>query len=295
METKDRGARGLAAPLAAFVATLFLPFAASASPGASPPPPLEARTAVDWTTGLLTADVELDLATAGIRLPSGRSQAERSLEAAVPDLVRDAVLSVELDSHRTVADSLEDGTLDPAAFERFLGAGRRTRSALSRDLGRLVAAYEWKLADLAALYVRHSVPIDLPPPDRYAPTKAYTGIVIYAQGEFGVRGEHRTDRLRPCLFPRLYDEAMRTLIDRNQLYPDALRAWGAVGYATGLGDPVVEARAGGSPLRIMASQIFGSHRTDAVINVDDALKILGSPANRELVRQGKVVFVIGEP
>jgi len=295
METKDRGARGLAAPLAAIVATLLMPISAAAAPDATPPEPLSAKTSVDWTTGLIKADLEMDLAAAGVRLPSGRSQAERGLEEAVPDLVRDAVLSIELDSYRTVADSLEDGALDPAAFDSFLSAGRRTRSALSRDLGRLVASYEWKLADLASLYVRHSDPIDLPPPDRYAPTKAYTGIVIYAQGDYGVRGEHRTDRLRPCLFPRLYDEAMHTLIDRNQLYPDALRAWGAVGYATGLGDPVVEARAGGSPLRIMASQIFGSHRTDAVINVDDALKILGSPANRELIRQGKVVFVIGEP
>ena len=30
-------------------------------------------------------------------------------------------------------------------------------------------------------------------------------------------------------------------------------------------------------------------------SADDALKILGSAANRELARQGKVVFVIDEP
>ncbi|PKL23946.1 MAG: hypothetical protein CVV47_11800 [Spirochaetae bacterium HGW-Spirochaetae-3] len=297
METKDRGARGHAASLAAIVAALFLPLTAGAAPDAAPlvSTPLGATTSVDWTIGVLRADVELDLAAAGIRLPSGRSQAERSLEEAVPDLVRGAALSVELDSYRTVADSLTDGTLDPAAFEAFLGAGRRIKSSLSRDLGRLVASYEWKLADLASLYVRHSVPIDLPAPDRYAPTRAYTGIVVYAKGEYGVRGEHRDGKLRPCLFPRLYDEAMHPLVERNLLYPDALRAWGAVGYATGLSDPIVEARAGAAPLRIMASQIFGSHRTDAIINADDALKILGSPENRELARQGKIVFVIDAP
>ena len=63
----------------------------------------------------------------------------------------------------------------------------------------------------------------------------------------------------------------------------------------GLDDPVIASRAGDSPLRVIASAIFGSNRTNAVISADDALKILGSPANRELARQGKVVFVIDEP
>jgi len=290
METKKLGSNPLWTVGAAIVGFCLLPVIAGALPAS-----FASSTTVDWTAGLIKADVQLDLGAAGIKLPSGRSQAERSLKSAVPELIRDTVLSVDLDSYRTVGDSLADGTLDPALFETFLEAGRMTRSSLSRDLSKLQESYEWKLADLAALYVRHSVPIDLPAPDRYVPARVYTGIVVYLQGEYGVRGEHRTARLRPCLFPKLFDESMRTIVERNLLYPDALRSWGAVGYAKDLGDPIVETRAGSAPLRIIATEIFGSRRTDALISNEDALKILGSPENRSLAQQGKVVFIIDAP
>ena len=45
-------------------------------------------------------------------------------------------------------------------------------------------------------------------------------------------------------------------------------------------------------LRIMAYQIFGTLRTDTVITRTDALKILGDPANRELIKTGRIVFVL---
>lgn len=290
METKKSGRSPLGAVRAAIIALMLLPVVAHAVPES-----FASNTTVDWTAGIIRAEVQLDLGAAGIKLPSGRFQAERSLQAAVPDLVRETALSVELDSYRTVGDSMADGTLDPALFEAFLEAGHKTRSALSRDLSKLQESYEWKLADLAALYVRHRVPIELPAPDRYVPARTYTGIVVYLQGEYGVRGEQRTARIRPCLFPKLFDESMRTIVERNLQYPDALRAWGAVGYATNLGAPIVEARAGSAPLRIIATEIFGSRRTDAIISTEDALKILGSPENRTLAQEGKVVFIIDTP
>lgn len=280
--------RCLAAVFFAISAALAaVPAMAQGNPGA-----FSSTILVDWNAGIIRAEAGLDLLAAGIRLPGGRAEAERLLEAAMPDLVRDVAMGIRLDSWRTVGDSLDDGTLGTSQFESFLDDGRRTRSSLTRDLTQLTTTYEWRLADLGALYVRHSVPIDLPMPSRYVPTRPYTGIVVYVQGSFSVHGEHRSDALRPCLFPRLYDEGMTPILERNLMEPGALRAAGAVAYATSLDDPVVEARAGGAPLRIMAAEIFGSNRTDAVIRQDDALRILGSAENRALVQAGKVVFVI---
>lgn len=285
MNTTERRAFSV---MAAIATLILAPWTLGASPYSS-------EVKVEWTAGLFRADVELDLGLAGIRLPSGRSEAEWQLGLAVPGLVKEAILAVGLDSFRSVGDSIEDGSLDPSMFEDFLDAGRKTSSSLSRDMGKLQVSYEWRIADLAALYVRHSVPIDLPIPERYAPTRVYSGIVVYVQGDYTVRGEHRSGTLRPCIFPRLYDAAMNTILERNLMDPAALRAWGTVAYAASLDDPIVEARAGGNPLRIIATEIFGSRRTDPVISADDALRILGSPENRDLARQGKVVFVIDLP
>ncbi|GAB1458126.1 hypothetical protein MASR2M48_34340 [Spirochaetota bacterium] len=43
------------------------------------------------------------------------------------------------------------------------------------------------MADLAALYVKHSRPVDLPAAERYVPSKTYTGIVVFIKEEYGVR------------------------------------------------------------------------------------------------------------
>jgi hypothetical protein len=292
MDTTFRAAATRRPALCKFAALTLVVFALGASALGASETAYTSSSSVDWTTGFIRASVELNLAGAGLRLPSDRAEAERLIQAAIPDLVKDTVLGIGLDSYRTVADSLDDGTLDPTVLRAFLEAGNRVMLAMDRDMENLVARFEWRLPELAALYVRHSVPVRLATPTRSMPTRAYSGIVLYAQGDYPVRGEHGEDRLRPCLFPRIYDEAMTPMLERNLVDPAALRAWGAVAYATGLDDPVIVTRAGGNPLRIMVTGVFGSKRTDAMISVDDSQRILGLPENRDLIRAGKVVFVI---
>ena len=273
-------------------AVLALSSALALASTASAPSPFGCDVQMDWSAGVIEARVELDLGLAGIRLPSGRSQADSVLTAAIPSLIRDRVLAVPLDSYRTVGDSLSDGTLEPSALDGFLEGGRRLESALSRDAQKLTARYAWSLTDLAGLYVRHSRPQEPAEAGRFLATRDYSGIVVYAKGSLPVRGERRESGLRPCLLPRMFDEDMNAVLERNFVDPEALRSWGCVGYAADLDDPVVQARAGSDPLRIMASGVFGTARTDAVITGDDALRILGSPANRRLLREGRVVFVL---
>ncbi|MGD9940730.1 MAG: hypothetical protein AB7T74_13095 [Clostridia bacterium] len=272
----------------AFMAILIaasFPLQAAASPYLS-----ELR--LDWQRGTMTAEVEMDLVASDIRLPSGRSEAEKAMTRIAPDLVRDSVLSIVLDSYRTVDDSLDDGSVDPEALRDFIESGKRLATAMSSDMTRIRASFQWNLAELASLYVRHSIPIALPEADRFVPTRAYTGIIVYVQGEYAVRGEHRPGRLAPSLFPRIYDDEMNPILSRNHVSPEALRTDGIAAFARGLDDPVIELRAGNDPLRIMAYQIFGTLRTDTIITRNDAQKILGDPANRELIRNGRIVFVL---
>ena len=264
-------------------ATILVPATAS---------PYLAEFHLDWQQGTMIAVVEMDLAASGIRLPSGRSEGERAIARKAPDLVRDTVTAIVMDSYRTVDDSLDDGSIDPEALRDFIESGKRLDTVMSSDMARMRASYQWNLAELAGLYVRHTTPTTLPEADRFVPTRAYTGIIVYVQGEYAVRGEHRVGRLIPSLFPRIYDDEMNPILSRNHVDPAALRAGGIAAFAKRLDDPVIELRAGDDPLRLMAYQIFGTLRTDIIITRTDALKILGDPANRELVRTGKIVFVL---
>jgi hypothetical protein len=51
-------------------------------------------------------------------------------------------------------------------------------------------------------------------------------------------------------------------------------------------------RVGDKPLRIMARGVFGIRPTDPIIDGEDARIILSSEANRRLLREGRVAFVI---
>jgi hypothetical protein len=104
-------------------------------------------------------------------------------------------------------------------------------------------------------------------------------------------GTNGVVQARPALFPRLFDENMSVILEKGMCAPEALAAWGMVGYATSLDDPVVLQRAGALPLRLVARGVFGDNSTDIVIPTEAALQLLTLQQNIELLREGKVVII----
>jgi len=159
------------------------------------------------------------------------------------------------------------------------------------------ATYSLGLDAVAALFLSGARPSSIRAPLQERPTRDYTGIVIYAKGELPVHGESISGKAEPCLFPRVYDDEMSLFLDRTIVAPEVLAGSGEVaeggvlGYASTLGVETGK-RVGEDPMRIMAKELFGDDRTDYIISREDALRILSSAANRELLRQGKVVVVL---
>ncbi len=249
-------------------------------------------TRVDWFSQKLVVDISLDLAKAGLRMPAARSEAGLAVTRDLADLARGGVFSLLVDSYRDVGQTTSDGTISVDDLLGFLNKGARTGARFSSDFASYRATYEFPLTRLSELFVRHTVPHEPPPSLRFVPTKRYTGVVIYAAGEYPVQGEHVDARLVPALFPRIYDETMSLVLERNMMDPAAIRRWGLVAYASDLSDPSLESRVGDDPLRIMAYRVFGTNRTDIVITEEDALKILNLADNRALLREGRVVVVL---
>jgi hypothetical protein len=266
--------------------------AAAASAAADPSgAPYKVAATIDWKSRVLSLRVVLDLEAAGLRLPSGRLEAQRMTERDLAGLAKDEVFSVRFDSYRDVEDTIADGTLDAQRILSLPGAARLASSALTKDLRGYAAEYELGLDSIAALYLDGYSPAPSRQPIDAVPTRDYTGIVVYAKGELPVRGEAVEGKAAPCLFPRIFDDRMRLVLDRDMVAPEALASGGVLGYADAIGFEA-GSRVGGDPLRVMARELFGDGRTDYVISSQDALRILSSPANRELLRQGKVVVVL---
>jgi len=76
--------------------------------------------------------------------------------------------------------------------------------------------------------------------------------------------------------------------------PNIATSQGIVRYGTDQ-DPITYVeRIGGDPLRIVARGLFGVSPTDPIIADIDALRILSSPENRALLREGRIVIVTGD-
>jgi hypothetical protein len=239
----------------------------------------------------MAIEVSLDMARSGLRLPSGRLEAQRLIDRELPGIVRSLVVDLPVDSHRSVADCLKDGTLDVADLLGLEASLKDRAATFTKDMRSFVASYDLPLGSVASLFVRHRSATPPSVPLEYRASRPYTGIVIYAELALPVHGERTSDSLRPCLFPRIFDDTMALLLDRNGVEPAALASWGEVGYSPAL-DLSSLARVGDDPLKIDATALFGSDRTDIIIPRDEAMKILTLKANRDLLAAGRVIVVM---
>ena len=287
---KHRVSRSALAASCALAFTLLGPAPPCPAQEQRPAELYETHAIVDWKARLLTIEVELTLAAAGLRLPEGRLSAERMIERDLPGLAKDAVLAIQADSYRSIEDAVADGSFDSQSLVALASLAHFEGSSFSKDLRKFIASYSLRIDAIAALFLSGASPSPIRAPLDSRPARAYSGIVIYAKGSLPIHGEAVEGRAAPCLFPRVFDTEMNLVLDKSLVLPDILAREGVLGYASGLG---VEAggRVGADPLRVMAVELFGDRRTDYLISRDDALRILSSPENRGLLRQGRVVVV----
>jgi hypothetical protein len=256
---------------------------------------------VEWDAMEINAAVSLDLASANIKLPTGRTQAEALIGDEYLKLIRPGILNLPVDSSATIADLIDRGEFSFLRAENLALGARMVPHALSPDLSTLSAAYTVSLAGVSADLIRHSRPAEIPRTLIPVPAPAYTGIIIIASGELPVHGKNSAALPVPCLFPKVWDTGMNLIYERNMLEPRNAQRAGIVRYATaesvfrptpsGLSAEIT-ALVGQSPLRILARGVFGERPTDPVIDRADALLIISSEENRRLLREGRVVIVL---
>jgi hypothetical protein len=265
-------------------------------------PKLDISGAVNWEKMEIEARVSLDLASAGVRLPVGRSQGEELIRAGYSGLIQPRILSIPVDSSHTVADYVRSGDFSLFQAEAFAWKAQLRPPAHSADLSSLNAAYRLNLEELAMEFLDHTRPAA--PPRIIAPPPAadYTGILIIAGEELPLHGTNRSALPLPCLFPKIWDTDMNLVYEKNMLETSpgenlvlryARRESIFLPSPSGLSPGVTET-VGERPLRILARGVFGVRPTDPIIDREDAVLILSSENNRRLLREGRVVIVLDD-
>jgi hypothetical protein len=258
---------------------------------------------VEWEKMEIAASVAVNLASAGIRLPTGRSQAEEFIAAEYPRLIRPLLLSLPVDSSSILQDLIDRGELSLRNLESVARDARRLPPALSADLSSMTASYTIDLSRLSAALVRHSRPAELARPLRPLPAASYTGIIVLAAEALPIRGRNSSGLVQPCLFPKIWDSQMNLIYERNMMDTDRARSAALIRYVPPSGvfrptpsglSPELAELVGNNPLRIIARGVYGIRPTDPVIDREDALLILSSDDNIRLLREGRVAIMLNE-
>ncbi|MDR1429456.1 MAG: polymerase [Spirochaetaceae bacterium] len=263
-------------------------------------PRIDLSGGVSWERMELRAQAALNLGRADIRLPSGRSQAEELIHDAFPALIQPSLLSLPVDSSSTVGDLIDRGELTLNGVGHIAMSAKRFPPALSQDLSSLSAGYSVDLALISSSLIRHRHTADIPRTLLTASGGNYTGIIIFADQELPVHGRNISASTLPCLFPKIWDSDMNLIYQKNMVESEKARD-GIVRYTSsgkvfmpspsGL-DSSLENFVGPNPLRILARSVYGERPTDPVIDRSDALLIIASEENRQLLREGRVVIVL---
>ncbi len=264
-------------------------------------PQIGLQSGIAWDKQQVEAAVSLDLPSAGISLPTGRAQAEEILDTEFPRLIQEPLSSLLIDSSNTLRDFINRNEYSLFNLSNAALSADRFPPSLSLDMRSMTSRYTIYLKDIRSHLIKHRTAVEIPQTLNPVPSRAYTGIVIFADTELPIHGRQSRAYPVPCMFPKIWDSEMNLLFERNMVHPETAKNQGIVTYVnsdavfravpSGMDDALIRL-VGNNPLRIIAQGVFGANPTDPVINREDALIIMSHEENRKLLQEGKVVIVL---
>ena len=250
---------------------------------------------VDWQQGALMLEIALVVEAKEFD-PASRFQAERQIERLLPGLFMAAVVPIPFDSYRTIGERLKEDENLFQQLERLAADSASKRySRVREDLGEIQGQYSFPLygdRGIVTPFINHSRPFPLQRKLGFVPSRNFSGVVIYAQGQLPAHGKDIRQQVRPALFPALYDEQMNPILSVEMCDPTYVKRWGVVAYTDNEQDSAFLDRIGAAPLRTVARGVFGINATDLLLPTEAVDRLMVREANRKLLSQGRVLIVI---
>lgn len=253
---------------------------------------MSSRSHIDWTKKSFTSNVSMDVVKAGIPMPSGKASCVNRIQMQLPVLIKDPLLSIYVDDEKTLGDMVLEGKVTLEDLTRIIDGSKQTPAVFAGGGNELSTTHSVLLNNIGALLVKHRYPYTPQKPIDTIATRAYTGIVIDARGTLPVHGEFVKSKVSPCLFPKIWNENMDLLYERNMVDPNVAKGSMIVQYGASTDFKNYESRVGKDPLWITAKKVYGQNRCDPVISWDDYLRIASNNANLNLLAEGKVVIIL---
>ncbi|HTH14722.1 MAG TPA: hypothetical protein VMB23_10045 [Spirochaetia bacterium] len=275
---------------------LLLPgtFVGAAAP--APATKLTSEGSWDWEAGTFTLTLRTPLPIdTEATPPRRRFLAEQDAEShRQQEFVRRAG-DLPVSSGKTLAEAM---AADPAVEAGVAQVGEKLKFVSSRvdpDYTTLEMVWSASLwSDLGPFLFDAAEANPVPSLIRWAPSRDFSGLVIFAMGDMNWMGTGLKARWTPSLAFRLLDPQGEVLFDPSMSDPTFFQKWGEAGVSLGkFSEDRWRDRIGFDPLRIVARAVWGARPGDLVLAQGDWDRILSRDANRRLLAEGRILVLYG--
>ncbi len=253
---------------------------------------VSSKSRVNWIEREFVSDISLDMKKARLQMPSGKTAATALITQRLPFLLKTPVLSIFVDSNSYLGDFVESENITLEQISHIVEASKRSPSLFTADGKSLETTNTIMLNTISKELVKHKYPYMVEPPLDSVATREYSGIIIDCRGSLPVHGEYSKSETYPCFFPKVWDEEMNLIFEKNMVSRDVAMDKGIVAYHYSDDFSLFEDRVGTDPLYIKAFKVYGRNRCDPLIRRSDAWKIIALEANKKLIQDGKVVLLL---
>lgn len=250
----------------------------------------------DWEKGVFTLTLVTPLPTdPDATPPKRRYLAEQEAQRHVQEEFVRRAGSLPVASGRTLAEVM---AADPAVEAGVAQLGEKLKFVSSRvddaysSLEMVWSANLW--TGLVPLLNDVTEPNPVPAMFAWAPSRDFSGLVIFAMGELDWMGTGLKARWIPSVSFRLLNPRGEIIFDPSMSDPALARTWGQAAFSLGkFNEDRWRDRIGFDPLRIVARGVWGARPGDLVLAQDDWDRLLSRDANRKLLAEGRVLVLYG--
>jgi hypothetical protein len=249
----------------------------------------------DWEAGVFTLTLTAPLPISDATPPKRRYLAEQETQRHVQEEFVRRAGELPVASGKTLAELM---AADPLIEAGVAQLSEKLKFVSSRvDDGYTTLEMVWSVGlwdGLAPVLAEAAQPNPVPSLIRWAPSRDFSGIVIFAMGDLPWLTTGQTARWAPSLSFRLLNPRGETMFDPTMLVPEFAAKWGQAGVSLGkFNEQRWVDRIGNDPLRIVARGVWGAHPGDLVLAEGDWDRLLSRDANRQLLAEGRVLILYG--
>jgi len=262
----------------------------------SPVSALTSQGAWDWEKGVFTLTLTTPLPTdTDATPPKRRYLAEQEAQRHVQEEFVRRAGALPVASGTTLAEVM---AADPAVEAGVAQLGESLKFVSSRvDEGYSTLEMVWSAAlwsGLVPLLTEAAEPNPVPMVATWAPSRDFSGLVIFAMGDLDWMGTGLKAAWQPSVSFRLLNPRGEVVFEPSMSNQEFSTKWGQAGFSLGLfNEDRWRDRIGFDPLRIVARGVWGARPGDLVLSESDWQRLLSREANRRLLAEGRVLVLYG--